>query len=990
MRPCPARCPPRPKSRTAIAFSALFVTHSHFSAEILAENSYVAVFADGARLEGSDLTGWYQGATGPRLAGRDLLSAAPPLRWLRAAARGEAPPLRAFVEFFGNDLLPGQAVAWKSGASATLEAPSPFLLVEPDVRVDPPGAVPRSGVRVETRWLRRVVWERRGSLPYTPATVFLRDGRRWAYRALRWLESGVWLLVEDGTRRVSFAEIAELHLPRLDSWEAHLETLSALSPSGEGRWVEVRTDQGMRVTASLDRFRARSRGDSAESSHWVQIVQPAWSLDALWIPFARIHDWCFFAPHEVPLSRLEPVDVTRRAVFGATFLWRVDASVEGTALRAGGRDWGWGLGVAADTCLCYDLHPAAVAFQTRVGLDEVVGVGGCVRAIASVRRQGMAAKVLRRSGLLSGAADFEELGTLDLTSSEAPLEAAGPGSSSRAIERPQLLLAADMAHDERPPGADPFDIRDALDWLEPLVLLDVDAARAEISSRHLRWIRACEGWSVADGLGAPPRVVNRWCEAAGDSSGKAGSFRRFIALGERPVVVSRKLRVSESERWLLVDASSLPEAPSRCGVEVDAGGKNLARQRLPSAASPAAQPVLVPLAPSVGREVEVRVTLRSEPSADGSAAPSLVDLRSLRFLERPPGVLVLFDDEPAFLDGVTAGEGGAFLDWSDKHRGVASLQVLAGRRQHDAVHDTVHCLRLPIRKQPAWGEYRYLRFAWKSLGGTRIALDLVGREFAGSGPRASLRYEAGTGAAAPGAGRTLRLAARPPRDWVVVTRDLAADWGEVMLTGLGFESDGAAAALFDGVLLARTLDDFNLLPEPRTIDAQAWKRALGRQWTPRDDTELRSASARVEVLRRVAPGFQAEGALDDAWAVIAEHFGRPGVLRTHPSSLRSPCVLRACRTLPASGGIRLLVSAAHDLRGDWTLEAKVAGQVLHRQVVGPQTSASGWVDLSLDLATFAGETVDVEVLNAANGWAYEHAYWWLVELVTEEGGRGGR
>ena len=53
-------------------------------------------------------------------------------------------------------------------------------------------------------------------------------------------------------------------------------------------------------------------------------------------------------------------------------------------------------------------------------------------------------------------------------------------------------------------------------------------------------------------------------------------------------------------------------------------------------------------------------------------------------------------------------------------------------------------------------------------------------------------------------------------DWVVVTRDLFADFGEFTLTGLSLsvpDEDGGAAA-FDQIYLGRTSQDFTKIDTP--------------------------------------------------------------------------------------------------------------------------------------------------------------------------------
>jgi hypothetical protein len=63
--------------------------------------------------------------------------------------------------------------------------------------------------------------------------------------------------------------------------------------------------------------------------------------------------------------------------------------------------------------------------------------------------------------------------------------------SSRAYDLGRVVLAGDpprtlslvsaAAHNDRPPGADPFEIRDHVDWLEPIVELDRKALLAAIA-----------------------------------------------------------------------------------------------------------------------------------------------------------------------------------------------------------------------------------------------------------------------------------------------------------------------------------------------------------------------------------------------------------------------------------------------------------------------------------------------------------------------------
>jgi hypothetical protein len=113
------------------------------------------------------------------------------------------------------------------------------------------------------------------------------------------------------------------------------------------------------------------------------------------------------------------------------------------------------------------------------------------------------------------------------------------------------------------------------------------------------------------------------------------------------------------------------------------------------------------------------------------------------------------------------------------------------------------------------------------------------------------------------------------------------------------------------------------------------------------------------------------------------HFGREGVIRTHPLKPGVPCVLTRTVDLPAGKKSKLRLSVAHDPQGDWQLIVKADGEKLYDGVIGPKTTKNGWLDLEIDLSAFAGKKVALELLNSPNQWSYEFGYWGRVEIVTE-------
>ena len=425
---------------------------------------YVGQWVDGTRTTADAVEPWDETGSSPKLGGKALFDEHCPIRWLWDTTCTPADPPEAFLEFAGGDCLPGRVVAARSGTKSPDHPLPPHLLVAPYARLDLPDGPPRSHVRVTTDWLRRIVWQRIAE-DYRPRTLFLRDGRQLEFRSVRLTPTGVRLLRQEGIREIPLADVAELHFPPVDPWEAYFGQLAALEEDVTFFVCQIETAGGLRATGSSERFQARKRGPDGSPAHWYHLVQPAWSLDAFWVRHQAVRLRRYFRPHEVPLSRIEPAANRQQSDLGGVWHARADRSVQGTPLESGGRAYPWGLGVHALSELEFPLPPSARRFRTQLGLDRLAGDGGCVRA--SIFAGSTTAKPLFQSGLIIGSADVLDSGPL-------PLD----GQAQR-----QLVLRVDPAHDERPPGADPFDVRDTFDWLEPLLELDPQAVQAEVLRR---------------------------------------------------------------------------------------------------------------------------------------------------------------------------------------------------------------------------------------------------------------------------------------------------------------------------------------------------------------------------------------------------------------------------------------------------------------------------------------------------------------------------
>ena len=86
--------------------------------------------------------------------------------------------------------------------------------------------------------------------------------------------------------------------------------------------------------------------------------------------------------------------------------------------------------------------------------------------------------------------------------------------------------------------------------------------------------------------------------------------------------------------------------------------------------------------------------------------------------------------------------------------------------------------------------------------------------------------------------------------------------------------------------------------------------------------------------------------------------------------------------VPAEGLTHLKTAVASHPQGDWELIVKANGKTLLTKLVSKGTTTDkGWLDVSVDLSDYAGKEVEVELLNQANDWHWEAAFWGEIEIA---------
>jgi len=743
---------------------------------------YAARLASGRRIESDRLTNWYAANAIPHLAGTPLLEPANPFRWLNQRTGGPADEPRSYVEFTNGDRLPGVVIDYRSGAEEPYHPRPPHLIVRVSIDFEPPENKPVPEIRVATQFVRRIVWQRREGAAFQSGTALHRDGRSLSFRAMRLKRGEAHVLLADGDRQLAWDELAELHLPAVDAWTAWFDQLAAVCPTLDTRLLHVQTSTGLIATASLACFTARFEGNSSDPDRWVHGLQPAWSLDILWIPFRDIATYRCFAAHEVPLSQIASQRVVPGGSAGGRGRVQVDRSVAGPRLRSKTLEFGWGFGVGSASELFFELPRGARTLQTSVCLDRAAEGGGCIRP-----------RVLLVSG-----ANRRPLWEGDVLQGSETVIESGPISLGGSTTEPKtLVLQIDPMISGRPPGADPLDIRDFANWCDPLLELDRAAVWEELGKRLAQRFVAWRGWSVAAGKGTPSEAGLELSLQATDSI--PGSFEAAVRPLELPLMLRRSLTVGPHDNWLVIAATrtarKLPEPRLAVSIEgqiagdfaVASGGGDLKD----------VTPLVVPLA--AYRQDEPRTVafeIRQLPVKD--AAP--VQYWAIATAEQIPTLQTLFEESGAPIAAEPQLGGEATIVGDARYSGARSLRLTPEGRFRIELPAVV-----PVRAAPQWGEARFIRFAVRKSGGGRVAIELEDAR-----PRAQpARYDLGRGQ--PSYGQAVRVWSDPlPGDWVVVTRDLYADFGNVDVKSLVVGCPDGEVALIDHVYLARSRADFEL------------------------------------------------------------------------------------------------------------------------------------------------------------------------------------
>lgn len=586
------------------------------------DGRFLAIFEDGTTAGGEEVSGWGPGGGSPQLGGKAFFDPANPALWAGQWQDAVESPTGPGIEFFGGDRLPGRVVGIRPAGMLGERWVPTCLEVMPRTGLGSPHSATGPGVFVIAARLRRIVLHPL-DVAYQPGTVFADDGRRISFRALQWNAEGIRVLTDQGVLPLDLQSLAEIHMPRADIWDVLLEQWAALTPSGDDVLIQLELADGTSATTSRDFFTALGQGDRPDQ--WFHVIRPVWSPQPLWVPYGSIRAWRFFSPRRVPLTLLPAVEYEEQPVLGGFWGPAIDRNLAGGPLAVGDRLFGWGLSLTAPTRIAFPLPPATAAFQSWVGLDRIAGDGGSARAGAAVARippSGTTSSGTISSGttpFMTTPTGVTPTGTASARTAEQPLFRSDLLIASRTAVATgrleldgaagsRLVLFTEDAEAERPPAADAWNVRDCVDWGQPLLLLDPPWIERELRQRWASVISAWDGWQVAEDGGDPSWTLETYADG---EDARDPRFGWVTVLSDRPLVLSRRRPIPADAAELQVRVRATTPSPP-VGIRLEADDEALAEAQLPGRGRRESPPPITAVLTSLrGRTVNLRITVRS-------------------------------------------------------------------------------------------------------------------------------------------------------------------------------------------------------------------------------------------------------------------------------------------------------------------------------------------------------------------------------------------
>ncbi|MEC9094038.1 MAG: PVC-type heme-binding CxxCH protein [Planctomycetota bacterium] len=172
---------------------------------------------------------------------------------------------------------------------------------------------------------------------------------------------------------------------------------------------------------------------------------------------------------------------------------------------------------------------------------------------------------------------------------------------------------------------------------------------------------------------------------------------------------------------------------------------------------------------------------------------------------------------------------------------------------------------------------------------------------------------------------------------------------------------------------------------PKLQEFVARRLVSGKNPGPRKRPKnVKSPAKWQQLIQKVAPGFTVAN-VGEGGVVHHSSFRNQVAVQTHPLDRKTASTLSRQLKIPTGKKTALALRVSHHPHGDWQLRVRVNGKVISDQIVGSKTvDKTEWLEVSVDLSSYAGKTIQLTLENHPNNWSSEWAYWNRVVITSKE------
>ncbi len=517
------------------------------------EPQYRVIFGAKEFVTGIKLTGWDRLDNPAKLDETPLFTDAKSIRYLEKLG-ASLDRAATFLEFHNHDRLPGQVIGF-GDADPVRGVPAHFIVhLSGNYR---PFAESDGTVRIKASHVKRVVLQssRITETEHPPGTIVLRDESLIQATSMRWSETGLRALSENRSVSANWVQLAAV-FPNASKFlqpvETVLDDLLAPCNAPTSRLARYATTDGGIFTFRESMLIPLRR----ESNLVFHTVQPAWALDGIRILFDSVSHISYREYNQLPLSSLPAKVVEERNFTGFQRPWKRNQNRQGAVLTVGDMKGIVGLCTHSYSKLSFRLPPGVVTrFHSYVGIDHSAEGGGCAQVrVAKVASAGNES-VVYQSGFLVGSGPPVTADVSGLTDAE------------------HLIVETDYGHTGRPADADPFDIRDDVSWIMPLLTLDLTVARQKAGGLT-RYLSSLSDWQVPENLRSHIELTSHWDSTGGRWLTTISWKAPIAAVADQPVLeFQRKVKLTANNSWVVVSASANGIGDKTTTIQVQVDGE---------------------------------------------------------------------------------------------------------------------------------------------------------------------------------------------------------------------------------------------------------------------------------------------------------------------------------------------------------------------------------------------------------------------------------